>query len=81
MGCVPNKNKITFVYQKPKISNNLSYYPQKIKRREINCTSTEDTDNNLILFSVCEDDGQSCDSNIRKQVGLIEKENFSCKCT
>ena len=78
MGCVPNKNQITVVYQKPKISNKLSYYPQKIKRREINCTSTEDTDNNIILFSVS---GQSCDSNIRKHVGLIEKENLSCKCT
>lgn len=81
MGCVPNKNQITFVYQKPKFSNKLTYYSQKIKKREINLTSTEDTDNNLILFSVCEDDGQSCDSNIRKQVVLIEKENFTCKCT
>lgn len=50
MGCVPNKNQITFVYQKPKFSNKLTYYSQKVKKREINLTSTEDTDNNLILF-------------------------------
>ena len=76
MGCVPDKNQIRFVYQKPKIAN--------IHKKDKNLTSEEDTENNLIVFSVCEDDGESCDSMIRKQVVLIEKKmnsNIVCECT
>ena len=76
MGCVPDKNQIRFVYHKPRIAN--------IHKKKINITSEEDTENHLIVFSVCEDDGESCDSIIRKQVILIENNKNSsimCKCT
>ena len=44
MGCVPDKNQIRFVYQKPKIAN--------IHKEDINLTSEEDTEKNFIsLFT------------------------------